>query len=74
MRLSFRAAVSILFLINGMMIGSWAPKLPALMERLSISEGTAGLVVLCLGAGSMCIMPVFGAMVARRGSARAGLR
>lgn len=71
MRLSFRAAVSILFLINGMMIGSWAPKLPALMERLSISEGTAGLVVLCLGAGSMCIMPVFGAMVARRGSARA---
>jgi MFS family permease len=70
MQLSFRAAVSVLFLVNGMMIGSWAPKLPALMQRLSISEGTAGLIVLCLGAGSMCIMPVFGAMVARRGSAR----
>ncbi|WP_378945486.1 MFS transporter [Paracoccus sp. R86501] len=71
MRLSFRAAVSLLFFVNGMTIGSWAPKLPTLMARLQISELVAGLIVLCLGAGSMCIMPVFGAMVARRGSARA---
>ncbi|WP_108501110.1 MFS transporter [Paracoccus indicus] len=71
MRLSFRAAVSLLFFVNGMTIGSWAPKLPTLMARLQISESVAGLIVLCLGAGSMCIMPVFGAMVARRGSARA---
>lgn len=71
MHLSFRAAVSLLFFVNGMTIGSWAPKLPTLMARLQISESVAGLIVLCLGAGSMCIMPVFGAMVARRGSARA---
>lgn len=71
MGLSFRAAVSLLFFVNGMTIGSWAPKLPTLMARLQISESVAGLIVLCLGAGSMCIMPVFGAMVARRGSARA---
>ena len=71
MRLSFRAAVSLLFFVNGMTIGSWAPKLPTLMARLQISESVAGLIVLCLGAGSMCIMPVFGVMVARRGSARA---
>ena len=71
MRMSFRAAVSVLFFVNGMTIGSWAPKLPTLMSRLEISESVAGLIVLCLGAGSMCIMPVFGAMVARRGSARA---
>ena len=71
MRLSFRAAVSLLFFVNGMTIGSWAPKLPTLMARLQISESVAGLIVLCLGAGSMCIMPLFGAMVARRGSARA---
>lgn len=66
-----RLAVSALFLINGLMIGSWAPKLPALMKRLEISESTAGLVVLCLGIGSLLVMPVFGAMTARHGSARA---
>ena len=67
-----RAAVSVLFFANGLMIGSWAPKLPALMARLGIGEALAGLVVLCLGLGSLLVMPVFGAMVARRGSAAAG--
>lgn len=67
---SFRIAVSTLFLANGLMIGSWAPKLPALMQRLNIGEGTAGIVVLMLGAGSLALMPVFGAMTARHGSAR----
>lgn len=66
-----RLAVSALFFANGLMIGSWAPKLPALMARLGIGEGTAGLVVLMLGVGSLLVMPVFGAMTARHGSARA---
>ena len=66
-----RAAVSALFFANGLMIGSWAPKLPVLMARLGIGEAVAGMVVLCLGIGSLLVMPVFGAMVARRGSAHA---
>lgn len=64
-----RAAVSALFLCNGMLFGSWAPKLPALMRRLDIDEGTAGLLVLCLGLGSMTVMPIFAAITARHGSA-----
>lgn len=68
---SARMAVSALFFANGLMIGSWAPKLPALMARLGIGEGTAGMVVLMLGLGSLLVMPVFGAMTARHGSARA---
>lgn len=66
-----RIAVSALFLVNGLLVGSWAPKIPAMMARLSITEGTAGLLVLLLGLGSLCVMPLLGAMVARRGSARA---
>lgn len=67
----YRIAVSALFFINGLLVGSWAPKIPALMARLGITEAVAGILVLMLGAGSLCLMPVFGAMVARRGSARA---
>lgn len=66
-----RLAVSALFFANGLMIGSWAPKLPALMQRLEISESTAGLVVLTMGVGMLTIMPFFGAMTARHGSAKA---
>lgn len=70
-RIGPRWAVAGLFLANGMLIGSWAPKLPVLMQRLQISESAAGLLVLALGAGSVMMMPVFGAITARHGSARA---
>ncbi len=60
-----------LFFVNGLIVGSWAPKLPVLMSRLDITEATLGLIVLGLGIGSLCMMPVFGAMVARAGSRRA---
>ncbi|WP_234855550.1 MFS transporter [Paracoccus everestensis] len=66
-----RWAVSALFFANGLVVGSWAPKLPAMMARLGIGESVAGLLVLALGVGSICLMPVFGALVARRGSAHA---
>ena len=66
-----RWSVSALFLANGLLIGSWAPRIPVLMDRLDITEARAGLIVLALGLGSLCVMPVFGAMVARAGSARA---
>ena len=64
-----RQAVSGLFLANGILLGSWAPKVPVLMQRLQISESTAGLIVLTLGLGSVTMMPVFGAITARHGSA-----
>ncbi len=66
-----RWAVSALFFANGLVVGSWAPKLPAMMARLGIGESVAGLLVLALGIGSVCLMPVFGGLVARRGSAHA---
>lgn len=66
-----RMAVSGLFFVNGIFVGSWAPKIPVLMHRLEISEAVTGLIVLLLGLGSISIMPVFGALTARRGSAHA---
>lgn len=66
-----RRAISALFFANGLTVGAWAPKIPALMARLDITEARAGLIVLGLGLGSLCVMPLFGAMVARAGSRRA---
>lgn len=64
-----RLAVSALFLVNGFLVGSWAPKIPVLMARLDITESIMGLLILVFGLGSIAIMPVIGALTARHGSA-----
>lgn len=64
-----RIAVSILFLMNGFLVGSWAPKIPVLMARLDITESVMGLLILAFGLGSIVIMPIFGTLTARNGSA-----
>ena len=64
-----RIAVSVLFLVNGFLVGSWAPKIPLLMGRLEISESVMGLLILAFGLGSIVMMPIMGALTARNGSA-----
>ncbi len=65
-----RLAVSLLFLANGLYMGSWTPKVPEIVARLSLTPGLMGLMVVLFGIGSITIMPISGAMVARFGSAR----
>ncbi len=64
-----RLAVSTLFLVNGFLVGSWAPKIPVLMARLDITESVMGLLILVFGLGSIAMMPVIGALTAKHGSA-----
>lgn len=64
-----RLAVSTLFLVNGFLVGSWAPKIPVLMNRLAITESIMGLLILVFGLGSIVMMPVIGALTAKHGSA-----
>lgn len=63
-----RIAVSLLFLMNGFYVGAWAPKIPEFAERLALSKSTLGLMILLLGLGSVGMMPVAGALMARYGS------
>lgn len=65
---SGRIAVAALFSANGFAIGSWAPKIPEFAETHGLSEGTLGLMILVFGLGSIAMMPVIGAMIARNGS------
>jgi predicted Kef-type K+ transport protein len=53
-----RLGVSLLFLMNGFMMGSWAPKIPEFAARLSLSESALGLIILVFGIGSLVFMPV----------------
>lgn len=55
------------FFIAGFGISAWAPLVPYAKDRLSIDEGALGLLLLCLGAGSIITMPLAGALAARFG-------
>ncbi|HEY0123942.1 MAG TPA: MFS transporter [Rhizobium sp.] len=63
-----RAAVSLLFLMNGFSVGCWAPKIPEFAERLQLSKFELGLMILVFGVGSLLMMPIAGAQIAGRGS------
>lgn len=65
-----RAAVSLMFLANGFVVGSWAPKIPEFANRLSLDESTLGLMIMCFGIGSLCTMPLVGALISKNGSHR----
>ncbi|WP_137136806.1 MFS transporter [Rhizobium sp. FKY42] len=64
-----RAAVALMFLMNGFLVGAWAPKIPEFASRLSLSESALGLMILTFGLGSITMMPVAGMQIARFGSA-----
>lgn len=63
-----RIAVSLLFLINGFVVGSWAPIIPEFKQRLGLSESQLGLMIVAFGVGSLMTMPAVGAVIARSGS------
>ena len=63
-----RAAVSLLFLMNGFVVGCWAPKIPDFAERLDLTKFELGLMILVFGFGSLVMMPIAGAQIAKHGS------
>jgi predicted MFS family arabinose efflux permease len=65
-----RLAVALAFFANGIVMGAWAPQIPALMERLEVSESRLGLLILVFGLGALVAMPWCGGLIARHGSRR----
>jgi MFS family permease len=57
----------IVFFIAGFGLAAWAPLVPFAKARAGIDEGALGLVLLCLGAGSIITLPMAGALMARFG-------
>jgi predicted MFS family arabinose efflux permease len=57
----------IVFFIAGFGMAAWAPLVPFAKTRANIDDGLLGLLLLCLGAGSIVAMPLAGALAARFG-------
>ncbi len=60
-------ATRAVFFIGGFGAASWAPLVPLLRERLAIGEDILGLLLLCIGIGSLLTMPLSGAAAVRLG-------
>jgi len=60
----------IAFFIAGFTLAAWAPLVPYAKARAGLDEATLGLLLLCLGAGSILAMPVAGVLATRFGCRR----
>jgi MFS family permease len=58
----------LLFLIVGFGVAAWAPLVPFVKVRAGLDDATLGLLLLCLGIGSLLTMPVAGALARRFGT------
>jgi MFS family permease len=66
-----RGAVTAIFFLNGLLFGAWAARIPAIRDRLALSDGELGLALAFLPVGAIIAMPLAGALAARAGSRRA---
>ena len=64
-----RFAVAAVFFLNGSLMGSWAPMIPIVQQRLHLANGRLGLCLLAMAIGAILAMPAAGAFISRAGSA-----
>ena len=65
-----QASTLIAFFVAGFAMASFAPLVPFVKMRTGIGEGALGLLLLCLGVGSLITMFLAGALTARFGCRR----
>jgi predicted MFS family arabinose efflux permease len=68
--LKHRVSTRLAFLAAGMAMSSWAPLVPYAQARTGVEAAQLGLLLLCLGIGSLLAMPVTGILAARFGCRR----
>lgn len=62
-----RLATRLAFWVAGFGVAAWAPLVPFAKHRLQVDDGTLGLLLLCLGIGSVVAMSRTGPLCARYG-------
>lgn len=65
--------VALVFLANGVVVGSWIPRLPEIRDRLSMDLGTLGLTLAWGGLGALIGSSVSGIVLGRIGAKRSAV-
>lgn len=65
-----RWAVAAFFLVNGGIMGAWAPQIPLMLPRHQIGSAIMGLLILMIGVGAVGAMLFAGKLIAAHGSRR----
>lgn len=63
-----RVAVAAAFVLNGLLLGCWASRVPAIVAKFELSEGTLGVLLLSMGLGALISFPVAGRQADRHGA------
>ena len=63
-----RWSVSTIFFVNGAVLASWVPHIPAVKAAHALGDGALGLVLLSMAAGSVLALTLAGWLVGRIGS------
>ncbi len=64
---SARRGTRLAFLVAGFGVSCWAPLVPFAKQRLGVDDASLGLLLLCLGAGSLAAMTATAPLIALRG-------
>ncbi|MGF6192690.1 MFS transporter [Serratia sp. 2723] len=63
-------ATRLAFFIAGLAMATWAPLVPFAKTRIGIDDGSLGLLLLCIGVGSLMAMPLTGLLTGKFGCRR----
>lgn len=63
-----RAAVSLTFLVHGMVVGNWLSRIPAVRDKLHLSPAVLGLSLLGAAVGALISMPLSARLCSAFGS------
>ncbi|CNE14295.1 MFS transporter [Yersinia nurmii] len=62
-----QVATRLAFFIAGLAMAAWAPLVPFAKARIALNDASLGLLLLCIGVGSLLAMPLTGVMTAKWG-------
>ncbi len=65
-----RGAISVTFLVYGLIVGAWVPHIPLAKDRLAVGNGIFGMALLAIAIGGIIAMPISAGMTSRFGSAK----
>ncbi|GAB4524677.1 MAG: MFS transporter [Anaerolineae bacterium] len=60
-----RVAVLVIFFVNAIGMANWIARIPLVKEKLGLSEGQLGLVLLGISMGVLTALPLAGGLIAR---------